>query len=314
MYWQKSEVYHQINHFPEVLGGLLADKQPVSIRRAKTFIAFIFWRWYFLEENKPFRMTPYSKIESKRHEEKWPKTGQFLPLVSLNTTSRTNYDVNIKLEYISFLEQPLIVDAQAIKNGRMPQYDFGIEYIKDSRFLAKNLPDLPLTEESIKPVIRQYFHHKFESWYEENPLAKEAFSLESWLYFWKEILREIIKSDPEKPFCTDILWTRYSQRLQQVLPDLDFDGFLKSSEQNLGEDNKFIGHVFYHLWLNLAYKLLIPSSLFLNILTPVFIDQVQFDYDIQDLLTYKYNDPIPCYGACTEILPTSFGKQLKEIL
>ena len=66
----------------------------------------------------------------------------------------------------------------------------------------------------------------------------------------------------------------------------------------------------YGFWLEFSRFFLIPVSLYLNLIAPVFVDETLFEADSEDLLNNYYEDPVPIYGPCTSLHLTPFGREV----
>lgn len=109
--WRQSHISHTLDIFTGKVAEKLAtfsDLSPKLREMLNVAAQHLFRRWYFLklapnEENTPASMIDYFKLI-----EKWPKDGQFL--IKPQFTQKANLEIELDVDYISFAEQPLIID------------------------------------------------------------------------------------------------------------------------------------------------------------------------------------------------------------
>ena len=67
-------------------------------------------------------------------------------------------------------------------------------------------------------------------------------------------------------------------------------------------------------WINLTAHLVLPFSLYLHLLAPTFLDQDEFNLQVEDILTHSYSEPMPFYTAFSYLGLTRFGKDIFQEL
>lgn len=156
---KKTEITRYLSSFPGILGEFLQETTPQEILRAEKFLPHIFWRWYMLAQ-PPHNISPYHDLEWLQKRENWPKDGQFFPKPSLKiaktndpfllVTKFPKVQIDITVDYISFDEQPLIVDVIHTLDGKQLQYHYDKQYTQAISYLVILCEKEKLTVNNIK--------------------------------------------------------------------------------------------------------------------------------------------------------------------
>lgn len=308
-FWQNTKALSSLNIFPGLLGEFLVGSQKEALKRVKKFLSHIFWRWYFLECEYSSGTNPYFNLEHLRKIEKWPKDGQFFPRAKIEEVDQNKCNISIVLDYISFEEQPLFIDLKNVLVGTQKVFNFDEKYHSDLDFLVKycleNNFGKYLSLNQIHKLIKIYFEKNLKNWYEKDNFIQEAFTLESWLFFWREILENI---NQRKHYNTEELNDDFFGRMRQFFPDYGYRSEELGANSALTKRN-FSTVSYFNFWLNFAYNFLVPLSLYLNLLAPTFLNQLSFKDDIKDILKYNYKEPMPIYAPCSYLYLTPFGRK-----
>lgn len=307
--WKNTIAGEEIDLFPGRLAEFFVNRPAKIAERAKIFLPHIFWRWYFLESEIYEGTNPYFNLKDLQEIEKWPEDGQFFPQPEIEKTGENNYTVSVNLDYISFEEQPLIVDLKNILDKKKIIYNYDNKYRSDLDFLSnycrkQGLSKDDLSINKINQLIEIYLEKNLDEWYDQDPFSQQAFTKESWNRFWKQIIKEIGQS---KDYSTERLLDSFISRMRQFFSDygLKSDEF---SENKFGEKN-FGAESFFFFWINFTHYILLPFSFYLLLLAPGFLDKECFQNDIDEITNHSYADPIPIYSACSYLFFTNFGKK-----
>lgn len=314
--WQNSRISQPL----QIFNGLLAEKiinngGPRAVKQANKFLPHIFWRWYFLESEHNPGISPYLELFNIRSIEKWPPKGQFFPQVSLQNANTKKFNVNINVDYISFEEQPLLVDVKQILDQKDPTHQYDKKYLADTKFLASEYlkTSQPIEKffqtKNLYWLIDFYLNYHLTEWYNDHPLIKEAFTLNSWLFFWHKHLADI----KVKEFYNSAeIINDYTKRMRAFFPEysLTVDEMIDENQMRELDSYEFRIQSFYEFGLKFSYHILLPFSLYLHLLAPVFIENDQFDQDVKDLLTHSFVDPLPIYTICSYLSLTYFGQKI----
>ncbi|MFH1838382.1 MAG: hypothetical protein ABH808_02735 [Candidatus Kuenenbacteria bacterium] len=315
--WENTSASGALNIFPGQLGEFFINCNVKISEKTKTFLPHIFWRWYFLECEYQEGTNPYFYLEDLQKKEKWPCDGQFFAQPEIEETKKNNYNISITVDYISFEEQPLIIDLKNILDGKKLIYNYDNKYRSDLNFLVNycqkqgfNSDNLDINK--INQLIKIYLEKNLEEWYNKDILFQEAFTKESWNRFWKKIIKEIGQN---KNYNTEQLINNFTLRISQFFPNYNFKLSLDESG-DIFKKEKFSSMFFFSFWFNFAYYILLPFSFYLLLLAPAFLDKKCFQQDVNEILNRNnYQDPLPIYAACSYIYFTPFGKKVfKNIL
>ncbi len=311
--WNKSKVNQVLNIFPGRLTEILTTANGVKSKNLEKFSAHIFWRWYFLENLYSEGSNPYCDIDHLKKIERWPVSGMFFPQVKAKMVG-DGVDFDCKVDFIDWRDQPLIVDLQRKLAGQKLLYDFDLVYRNDLNFLSEKVIDKKIdfvnivSKKDLKWLIETYLDYKLASYYRRDPFVSECFSKESWFIFWRQILGQI--TDKEDLSSERIL-DKFVHRIRSVYPDF---GLTSKELKNTEElpDIKTGPYVIF--WINLTAHLVLPFSLYLHLLAPTFLDQDEFNLQVEDILTHSYSEPMPFYTAFSYLGLTRFGKDIFQEL
>lgn len=316
--WHQSRIGSVLSVFPGILGEYLQETTPQQIIRVEKILPYIFWRWFFLE-NEAQQISPYHLLDFRRNVEKWPTNGQFFPRPAIAITKKNqsltplpqtpNITIDINVDYIAFHEQPLIVDTINFLQKKELLYPYGKPYQEAIRKLAAICQKENLTIDKIQnnssQLIRLYYHQSLLAWRKKDPFIENSFESTDWIKFWTTLLQE---SGTKEGLSTDTLLDLFVDRIRRSFPGYG----IKSAdlESVYSKDDIDINiKVQYIFWLNCAYYLLIPFSLYTYLIAPLFISQEMFRDDMHDFLNLDFEDPMPAYSPCTHITLTPFGKE-----
>lgn len=295
--WRKSKVPPILNIFSQEVKRYFHTITPQSLEYAMTYSPFIFWRWYFLILEHA-HATPYMEIEFYRQIEKWPEDGQFFPQAHIQYSSG-KIDLNVTTDYITFGEQPLIVEVINKQKGHKPEFSFGEIYEKHIRDLA-----VEFRQDNPDPfaILRFYKTYLLTDWYNEFDVVGQAFgSFSAWEKFWKD--KWYIMTQRQY-YDTSFLLDSYILHMRKTFPDF---GLLNIEQYGgIKEDRK--GNETYDFWNSLNMYMVVPFSLFSNLLAPTFKTREFYFQDLAQLLQGTMSAPFPFFSPCTFLSLTSFGQ------
>lgn len=313
--WQKTRARFVVMPFYLELGEILSKQGNRSIRQAVKFLSHIFWRWSNLESDSLSHFSPSSMLREIGFSEKWPEGGLFLakPTMKSNSIwSKNDIEIEIDLDYIDFSGQPLISDVRRKLKNQDQQYNFGLEYNKALEYCILLCHENNWNEAQIEKhqfeLVKSYILKQLESYYKQDVLAKEAFSLISWQNYWLDFLKS---QRSQVEFSTDRLTNEFCNRMRQFVPEY---GMTSEEFDTPAVEDKFKIITNDSFWLNFIHSLLIPLSLYLNLIDPIYVDREVFIENVTDLIRGKFKDPIPLYAACTSFFATEHGLQLISYL
>lgn len=301
--WQESEVRHHLKNFPGVIGQFFKQTTTSQIQRLEKFLPFIFWRWFYLFPDEKIQ-SPYQNLNLIKKIEDWPKNGQFLCIPQVDMREENKLNITLTADFITFEQQPILIDLLNICNQKPLKYHFGSDYF---RFLIK-LSEI-LTDQKIDTYDKNNFITIFEiyltqillTWYKEDNPVQVGFSQKAWLNFWQEILKQICQTDY---FDTQHILDSFIEIMRRVIPDYG----LMTNQLNINTADKPQYLSTFIFWVNLNRFLVIPFSLYWNLLAPNFMESENFYEDVKDFLENDYKDPTLLFCPSTFISATDFGK------
>lgn len=302
--WQQTQSGLIVSIFTGQFGEILQSVNPTKFERARTFLPFIFWRWYFLQRETD-NFTPYQLLKEQQFIENWPAGGLFLPLPGLVLThaqpEKASCQIAVNLDFISFDDQPLIIDIRNLHQGVPFKFQFDRKYQDDLSRLAK----ITAKDETAKSILEKYFLFRTEDFYTDNPLYPQVFSLKNWQDYW---LGEFLQIGQQE-YGTDTLSDRFTRKMRKMFPEFGCTNEeLKKIKSNSVPKIQERSH--YLFWVEFLHHLLIPLSLYTNLLAPIFTDRETYWADIDDLLNNYYDDPMPMYCPPTALALTAFGQKI----
>lgn len=309
--WGKSKVEQILNIFPGRLSEILSKIHGIKTKNLEKFSPHIFWRWYFLENLHCQHSNPFYGMDHIKKIENWPASGMFFPQIKAKMAG-DGVDFDCKVDFINFKEQPLIVDLQRKLAGKTLLYDFDEPYRKDLKFLAGKIvnkgiyPDDISSKKNLKWLIEEYLDYKLDHYYRVDPFVSNSFSTESWRHLWREIIETM---RDENDFSSERILDKVVNRIRLFYPDfgLTSDEIKNENEEELPD---FKAGPYVIFWINISAHLIVPFSLYLHLLAPTFLDQLEFEQQVEDILTHTYSEPMPFYTAFSYLGLTDFGKDI----
>lgn len=301
--WKNTKIGGALSFFPGILGEFLQQATPAEAIRAEKFLAHIFWRWYFLEGIYE-KIAPYDHLLWRKEVEGWPKQGQFFPKPSIVTKMQEGKPVikiDIEVDYISFNEQPLLIDIEKCLAGEDLLYKYDARYQEDIKALMPLVqPFDPLS------TMTTYLVFTLNNWHQNDQFALQCFSQNEWLSFWRRLFSKMQSKDG---LGTDEILDAFVAKVRQVFP-----GYGLSSNElknySLEKSPKIKFEVQHAFWVMFALYFLLPLSLYTHLLAPLYVDQNLFHDDVEELLKNYYNDPMPLLAPCTAVSLTGFGDKV----
>lgn len=312
--WDKSEVGRLLHIFTGFISHTLEHATPQQLIRAQHHLPLIFWRWYFLlmKSSHMNNTSPYFHAIWRKDVENWPSAGMFLLQAHLtfsHTADQPQVTTEVTADYISFHEQPLLIDLKRNIAGMPRLFVFDQKYASDIAELSTmcqlinmgvNAKDFDIT------VLSNYLDLCFLRWREHNEDIKRAFRLEEWLFMWRDILQKIYDRDASVGYGSDelnttlVLWMRaHGDKQYGYLPDeLDESKRIRNKRALQWTD----------LWTDFAYFVLVPFSWYTLLLVPVFTDQQIFEKELHESLNGYYENLSPLHSAFNTLHMTPFGK------
>lgn len=136
--------------------------------------------------------------------EKWPKNGQFFIHPQL-VIDGSKVDINLDVDYMSFMEQPLLKDARNKLAGQKQELLFVHDEIyKDlTRRVAETLKILGVeslgqekfTIHELQAVFSATITAICDMWMEFDPFIGNGFTLQEFVALWKGFLKDGLKGD-----------------------------------------------------------------------------------------------------------------------
>jgi hypothetical protein len=324
--WKQTKIDQTLSFFPGILGEFLQKTTPKEILQAESFLPYIFWRWYFLR-GKVNDASPYDILHWRRSIEHWPKDGQFFAqprlIISkaktLTETKKSNpqVQINITVDYIDFAEQPLLLDLHNLLSNKDMLYPYGESYQKQLRQLLTKIKDAGITAKTFKtnllPIVTMYFEQQLFEWYKLDPFIQEVFSQKEWGLFWSLQLKQA----GSKGLSTDDLLDIFVMKMRKQIPGYsmtteELDRYETTYKGDKDPNENFMMQ--YAFWMNFVVHLLIPLSMYLHLIAPLYTDEPLFDLSVEELLSGNFKDPMPLYGPCTTISLTPFGEKWLPML
>lgn len=317
--WDKTHIGQLFQIFPGLINDKLQHSTPQQLMRAQEHISLIFWRWYFFLIHTSFinNNTPYMYAMWRKTIEKWPPEGMFLPQVTLELKKNTNtptVQTQIHIEYISFHEQPLLIDLHRLRKGLSPIYTFDSRYPKDVSNLASLMQEIGInkkTKETDYIILCNYIDTCLLSMWIAHPDISKACTQEQWLTMWENILHSLLKTDEDQGFGSNKLEETYIDLMRIGLNSSSY-GYTSTELQNLKGKRPSSKRAaqWRDLWAYTAYFILVPLSTYTQLIAPVFTDQENFHCDIQDVLDSYYDAITPLHGPFNTLHITPFGKKI----
>lgn len=303
--WQQSEIQHHLKNFSGVIGQFFKQTTTIQIQRMEKFLPFIFWRWFHLSPDGSIP-SPYQNLNLISKLEGWPKNGQFLCIPQVEMKEENKLNVCLTVDFISFGQQPILVDLLNMQSKKPLKYTFGSDYFKDLIKLSEILEDQAIDicdKNNLTTISEIYLTQILLTWYKKDNFIHTGFSQKEWLNFWQDILRRITQTHY---FDTQFILDPFIDIMRQAIPDYG----LKNNQL----DNKFADKTqllsTFIFWVNLNRFLIIPLSLYSGLLAPNFVEPENFYEDIKDFLESDYKDATSLFCPATFISATDFGKMV----
>jgi hypothetical protein len=116
----------------------------------------------------------------------------------------------------------------------------------------------------------------------------------------------------EEDLSSERILDKFVHRVRSFYPDF---GVTSEELRKVEELPDFKTGPYVIFWINLSAHLILPFSLYLHLLVPSFLDQYEFDLQVEDILTRPYSEPMPFCTAFTYLGLTKFGKDIfREVL
>lgn len=303
-FWRKTKIGQILYLFPGQIGEFLQEGAAAQITQAEKFLPLIFFRWYFLESGLENCIPPYFFLEACRELEKWPKKGQFFPQASISSIGK-ELNVKVNVDYISYDEQPFLVDVKRYKQGEEAIYFFDQKYKDDIKSMARIVDK----KEKDEKIVALYLEYLLGTWFNQDEEVNEAFEKDEWIDLWKSLLTSAGKKEG---ISTEVLLDRFVDKMRQIDKDFAMTSRELEPEYNEKGDSRYQAKSLqlYNFWLNLSFNLLIPLSCYMHLTAPVFAERENFRRDVLDLLSNFWQDPIPIHSPCSRLFLTNFGKMV----
>lgn len=193
----------------------------------------------------------------------------------------------------------MLLDFINKQKGHRLEFSYGEIYEKHIRDLVfefgQDKPDL-LT------IFRFYKTYLLTDWYNEFDIIGQAFgSYTAWEQFWKEKWYIMTR---QQYYDTSFLLDSYILHMRKTFPDFG----LLNSEQHGGVNEDRRGNETYDFWNSLNTYMVIPFSLFSNLIAPTFKVREFFFDDLTQLLQGTMSVPYPFFSPCTFLSLTPFGQ------
>lgn len=302
--WQKSEVGNHLRNFTGIIGQFTQTSTASRIQKVEKYLPFIFWRWFYLYPNGRDLPSPYLNLSLVKVIEDWPKNGQFLCIPQVNMKTENKLEVSLTVNYITFEEQPILVDLHNTYNRKPLKHTFGLDYPNDLRKLSEILKDQQIdlnNPKNLSFILDTYLIQTLLTWYKEDQVIQLGFSQKAWLNFWQEILKQICQTDY---FDTQHILDPFIETMRQAIPDYGLR--TNQLDINLADKPQYLSTLLF--WVNLNRFLIIPFSLYSHLLAPNFMEAENFYEDIKDFLENDQKDATSLFCPATFISPTNFGK------
>lgn len=262
--------------------------------------AVLYRYWHRAKSNLP---SPAHQAEIISRTEGWPEGGVFIPTLSIE-----NKNVEMKLDYLPYFELPVYADARSKKR----KYNLGKSYEKTLAWVRSNSEwDNKETLAATVGNARLMWEEALRQWYENDPLMRGRFKLNEWMSFWREKLLNWARLEGES---TDILLDHFTQLMRERYPDYGLTneeiGMLERKVGKLSQSEIMQWKVQYFFWMELSMYVIYPLTVFAGLLSPIFTDQKLWEDDILALTKKDYPEPMPIYGACSNIATTELGRLL----
>lgn len=302
--WQRSEVGQHLRNFPGVIGQFTQTSTTSRIQKVEKYLPFIFWRWFFLYPNGRDLPSPYLNLSLVKVIEDWPKNGQFLCIPQVNMKTENKLEVSLTVDYITFEEQPILVDLRNTYNRKPLKYNFGLGYANDLGKLSEILKGQQIdinNPKNFNLILDTYLIQTLLTWHKEDLSIQLGFSQKAWLNFWQEILKQTCQTDY---FDTQFILDPFIEIMRLAIPGYG----LKTNQldKKLADTSQYLS--VYLFWVHLNRFLIIPFSLYWNLLAPSFMEPENFYEDTKDFLDQDYKDATSLFCPATFISATGFGK------
>lgn len=222
------------------------------------------------------RTTPSLMLQAIRAAEHWPLAGQFFPTATLmggkQTGTTPHADISVHLDFIDFPQQPLVRDVLSLHAQKALLFAWGDEYTKRVKTLLAGIEPL-MNQKHLTPLETAYavcqatMNHTLSQWYDSRPYLAEAFTKEEWYDFWKT---QFGLMATDNGLSTDTLLDAYTGSMRRVFPKFSLTNKELGAyriKHNETPDIHFMEQ--YEFWLSFGSHILLPLSLYLQLLEPV---------------------------------------------
>lgn len=321
--WRKTNISHILNIFTGKVAEkvtTLSDLPPKLREMLNVAVQHLFRRWYFLKLAPNEENTPASMIDYFKQIEKWPKDGQFL--IKPQFTQKANLEIELDVDYISFAEQPLIIDLPKSSKEADLYWQYDQIYIKTVEHIKKILKSESIIlkqgmypkPEILRTVWLTFIYAIWGFWWVGDPFIKNSFSLDQFVNTLQSFLKQAEKQG-ERGVGIDEIIDVIVVSVRKKYPDWAYTTIELEKKEKYGlppQRNKWVqmkAETFYMLGVNFDRYFLTPLSQYFNVIEPYYMEVSDWDLDFEELLRSPAADPsIFLAKPAASFILTPFGK------
>lgn len=326
--WRQTHISHTLNIFTgQVAEKLttLSDISPKLREMLNVATQHLFRRWYYLKLAPNEDNTPSSMLDYYKQIEKWPANGQFS--IKAQFIQKTKPEIELDVDFISFMEQPLIIDLSKFSKEANFYWQYDQIYKKTIEHVKKILKseniilqqEVDVNSEILRTVWLTFIYAIWGFWWAEDPFIKNSFSLDQFISVCRSFLRQAYKQS-ELGVGVDGVINTIVEFVRKNYPGWAYTTFELEEKEKRGlvgrieKGAEMEAETFYMLGVNLDRYFLTPLSQYLNVIEPYYMEISDWDLDFEELLKSPAADPsIFLAKPASSFILTPFGKMWLEL-
>ena len=305
--WQQSQTSTIAEAFSGELAELLETTRPSRdvINRLRQDLPIIAWRWQHTVSPVANENTPFLYWEWRKKVEKWPKGGIFTFTAEMEDAGSGQAAIHTDLDYAGFEEQPLISDIKRRLNGQVPKYNLGKDYHSAIITMAEKYAGGRLGQE----MITDFLNSHFQQWLNEITQLRRVYTATAWRDHLWTLLGQA-NQYPRRGLSVDRFGEEIISRVRQVIPnyalldeELELINDKRTPKKQVEETANF--------WRGFTDHCLLPLTLYLNLMHPVFQERDAFREDVSFYLQIAGGPVMLLTNPGATIYQTEFWKEFR---
>lgn len=313
--WQKTHVGVAFQPFPGFMSSQLKHADAAMLVRADMYISHIFWRWYHLVHAHVDHDTPAQFAKKISLSERWPMGGIFTPSVTLQISQDPTIRVQtrVSIDYTDLVGTHLWRDAHTPRRRRVT-FDEPY-YIELLSLLSRHTP----VQDDISPStlysrwVTHYIHTVLLNARQKisSGLVRTVFTTHTWIRVWYEKL--LLPATKLRGVSYDDFLDHFIHIVRRTHPHF---GITCAEGHHYGENLTYemflMAEEYYTMCREFTQYILIPLSLYIPLIDPVYTDAHLFCEDVKITLTTPTQGE-ELFAPPSHVIATMLGDQFIDV-